>query len=125
VIKFGSVFRYRELCYVYLGQTEDIIYAARILDGVHTKRLAELSEKRAKETHHRTNDGAMFCFVILKTDELREQAAYLNQTENETDLTIEPYMDLCDEDINDLKTKILEDGAIPSKLKEIVAETFA
>ena len=46
-------------------------------------------------------------------------------TDEETNLIIEPYIDLNETDVDELRKKILEDGGIPSKLKEIVKETFS
>jgi hypothetical protein len=124
MIKFGSVFRHRENYYVYLGQTDDIIYAARILDNSQTKQLQNLTALRAKNQQNRTHESTVYCFAILSTDEFKSRAAYLHSTENDTDISIEPYCDLCAEDIEALKNLINEDVAIPSKLKEIVRQTF-
>jgi hypothetical protein len=125
MVKFGSIFRHSENSYVYLGQTEDIIYAARILDAEHTGQLSRLSELRARTPEHKSNQGTIFCFVILSTAELNGRAAYLHDTGTDTDLTIDLYMELCQQDIDRLKEKILEDAGLPSRLREIVRESLS
>lgn len=123
MVKFGSIFRSRENCYVYLGQTENAIYAARILDCDQTSELQRLSERRARDG--RGMDSTVFCFVILSTETFIDQAAHLHQTDNQTDLYIEEIGQLNNIDIEMLKTKILEDVVIPSGLKELIRLTVA
>jgi len=126
MLKFGSVFRHRESLYVYLGSDDEIIYAARMLDAKHTNELIRLSEMRARTPEHSIHQGSMYCFVILTTAEFNERAAWLHKTDEHGATTsgIDPHSELCAEDIEELKTQILEDGIIPEKLKKIVKISF-
>ncbi|TSC79802.1 MAG: hypothetical protein G01um101429_329 [Parcubacteria group bacterium Gr01-1014_29] len=125
MIKFGSIFRYNENYYVYLGQTEDIIYAARILNRDQTKELQRL-DKNSENKHIKRpiDDSTIFCFVILSTDNFHEQAASLHNSQYDTDVHPELIGELNSEDVENLKKEIEEKSAIPSSLKEIVRRTF-
>lgn len=125
MIKFGSIFRYNENYYVYLGQTEDIIYAARILDREYTQELLRLNTKSENRHIRRpVDDSTIFCFVILSTDKFCGQAALLHNSQHDTDVHPELVAELNNEDIENLKKEIEGQSAIPSSLKEIVRRTF-
>ena len=127
MLKFGSVFKYRDKSYVYLGADAEAIFAALILEHDATHELQRIADLRAKTPAHPIHQGTVLCFVILSTAEFYERAAWLhNAAENVSIATgIEPYRELEQADIEILKTQILEDGVIPTKLKEIVRITFA
>src|SRR3989338_6368225 len=121
MIKFGNIFRYNENHYVYLGQTEDIIYAARILDGDQNQELLRLNKKsEGRHIRRPIDDSTVFCFVILSTDGFRDQAASLNNSQYDTDVYPELIAELNDKDTENLKKEIEEKSAIPASLKEIV-----
>lgn len=125
MIKFGDIFRYNEKIFVYLGQTEDITFAARILDGGQTRellRLNKISENR--RISRPIDESTVFCFVILSTDGFNEQAVHLHESDYNTDIHPEFIIELNKEDVEKLKKEIEEKSAIPSALKEIVRKTF-
>ena len=126
MIKFGDIFRYNEKIYVYFGQTEDITYAARILDDEQTRELLRLNKiSDIRRISKDMDESAVYCFVILSTDGFNEQAAYLNNSQNnDTDIYPEFIAELNKEDVEKLKKEIEEKSAIPSALKEIVRRTF-
>ena len=45
LVQFGSIFRHKEKEYVFLAQTDEILYAALILDDGQTRQLKNMSEK--------------------------------------------------------------------------------
>lgn len=62
----GDVFKYKGKEYVYLAQTEEILYAARIL----SKEETDLIERRHNQVNQRPNRAEykshpLYCFVIL------------------------------------------------------------
>ena len=125
MVRFGSIFRYNENQYVYLGQTEDIIYAARILNRDQTQELQRLN-KKSEDRHIRRpiDDSTVFCFVILSTEGFHEQAALLHNSQYGTGVYPELTAKLNSEDVENLKKEIEENPAIPPSLKEVVRITF-
>ena len=124
MLNFGSVFRYRELFYVYLIQTDDNIYAAKILDRETTKELIKNYEVKSKNPRNRTNEKPIYCFVILTTDEFKDRAAHYGAPDMPTDIAIEPFSMLNESDLNKLKKEIIEDANTPLVLRKTLKELF-
>lgn len=123
MIDFGDTFRHRENDYVYLGQTEDFVYAARILNSEHTAWLTALEKAKTMNPANRTHESTVYYFTLLSTDEFRGRAAHLHEPAHDTTLSIQSSTRLNNEDIERLKKDILESPSAP-KLKALVKERF-
>ena len=121
---FGDIFQYNDNEYIFLAETEDILYAARILNKENTAVL-----KKGTEAAIRRNspmlDNLTYSFVILQTQELKERAVYFATTGKEkfdgpifTPLNIE----LCKEDLKGIKDEITRKKCVSLKLKELVKD---
>lgn len=121
---FGDIFRYGDKDYIFLTETEDILYAARILNKQQTIIL-----KRGTEAAIRRNspvlDNLTYSFVILQTRELKERAAYFASTGRDrfdgpvfTPLNIK----LSKEDLKGIKDEITKKKCVSLKLKELVKD---
>ena len=81
IIKFGDVFRHNEKEYVFLAQTDEIIYAARILDKITTNTLKEMSDRVETKNSNRKKSPA-YSFVILQTENFKDHAAHFGRTDS-------------------------------------------
>lgn len=118
-IKFGTAFRYREKDFVFLAKTENIVYAAQILDEELThevKKMYERVEKRRRDAHQEL----LYCFVELRTEEFAERAAHFANTgKEEFGFLPQPSKSLIYEDLVEIKREVL-DGPVPIELKKLV-----
>lgn len=126
---FGDIFRYNEELYVFLAATDEIIYAAKILDPDTVEQIEILNNKRASKHDAEKSDGnKLFWYVVLTTEDFKNHAAHLAKTDQ--DATKDQYFDwigktLNESDSTELRIEILKDGSpVPKGLKEIVA-TFS
>ncbi len=125
LVQFGSVFRHNEREFVFLGAHEEIIYAARILDRETTNEVNKLYEAKVKNNSiEKVKSNALYCFVILETDDFKGRMAHFNETDsNEFEPTFDVIGTLNDKDLAEVKQEILaENSAVPLKLKEIVQQ---
>lgn len=121
---FGDIFRYGDKEYIFLAETEDILYAARILNKEQTTML-----KRGTEAAIRRNspvlDNITYSFVILQTQELRERAAYFASTGRDrfNDPVFTPLnIELSKQDLKEIKNEITKKKCVSLKLKELVKD---
>ena len=126
IIDFGSVVYYNEIEYVFLAETEEIIYLARILNKEDTKKILEQYKKvystGSKNTPIRLQNP-LYSFIELKTDQFRDRIAHLNRTDQSFDsaMIFRKICDLLNEDKRDLKKEILrETSAVPRELKTLI-----
>lgn len=122
---FGSIFRYNEELYVFLAATDEIIYAAKILDPEKIRRINELDNIRASRPYASRSDGnKLFWYVILTTEDFQNHAAHLANTDQ--DASREHFFDwigksLNESDIVNLRQEILKAGSpAPGGLREII-----
>lgn len=127
MIGFGSVVRYKDSFFIFLGQDEETTYAAKILDHDLTRELLVLRQRRDRQPHNPINQSTALCFVILNTKEFRDQAAYLHNTDAHLTGKFEKHVNggLDNQDIEALKSEILDDPAYPPRLREIVTKYFS
>ena len=57
MLGFGTIFRYQENYYVHLVETDDTIYAAKILDKEITRQLVRNRDLKSRETHTASPPG--------------------------------------------------------------------
>jgi len=127
MLKFGSVFRYKEKEFVYLAQTNEILYSALILNSemskILKKRGEELCQKGSPQVK-RTLSNLLYCYVELRTEDFKDRLAHFAKTD-ENSLTecssLSPIGQLIEEDLKQIKIEI-ESGPLPSALKELTKD---
>src|SRR3989344_9097378 len=124
-VKFGDVFRYKEEDYVYLAQTDEALYAAKILNNFETKAVSDLYEKRTRDPRNsnRIENHRLFCFVVLRTEDFRERVASLGKTDNPS-ISVEILKtSLNKEDLKGIYEMIVNPTSPVSRpLKQLVAD---
>jgi len=123
MIKFGDVFRFNEQEFVFLAQTDEITYAAKVLDLNSTKAVMSLYEKRNKGNSEKVNN-VLYSFVILNTPAFKNRMAHLNNTyQNGHRDGYEVINTLNSKDLKEIKEEIMnKSSAVPLKLKELVKD---
>jgi len=121
-LHFGDIFRYKDKEYVLLVKTEDIWYVAEILDLLLTKQLDNVCNKKIIHNCPITSKS-LYCYVVLKTEEFKNRAAYYGQPGKDRLSPIEKLsFSLCIEDKKQIKKDIENSMAVPLGLKEGVKE---
>jgi len=117
--KFGDIFRYKEDEYVFLAQSDGIIYAAQILDKEKTNQILRLYEKRKHKS-----SNVLYSYVILSTDDFKDRMAHLNNTDkNNVELSLDIIGSLNKQDLNEIKAEILNtNSAVSMKLKQLIKD---
>lgn len=124
-VKFGDVFRHKEEDYVYLAQTDETLYAAKILNNFDTRAVNNLYEKRARDPRNsnRIENHRLFCFVTLRTEDFKGRAASLGKTDNPEIKVGILKSSLNKEDLKDVYEIIVNPASpVPRLLKELVAD---
>lgn len=123
-LTFGDVFEYNEKEWIYLAETEDILYAARILN-VEKSRALNNAFNNALRKNSPAIEGPIYSFVILQTKELRERAAHFANTGNDRfdNLIFTPLnIKLAKEDLREIKNEITRKRCVSLRLKELVRD---
>lgn len=122
MIKFGDTFLHKEKEYVFLAKTEDIVYAAQILDEQKTNNVNRLYELKSRT--ERCEDRILFCFVILKTEEFKNRMVHFKNTaRGEDKINFDELKEnvLNSDDLREIKEEIVRSGSpIPLELKEMI-----
>lgn len=121
---FGDVFQYGDNEYIFLADTEDVTYAARILNKELTKQLIKGTEAAVRR-NSRVIDSLIYSFVELQTQELKERAAHFLMTgKDKFDGSIYTPLNivLCEEDLKAIKEEITSKKCVSIKLKELVKD---
>jgi hypothetical protein len=125
-VKFGDVFKFKEKDYIFLAKSDQIIFAAEILDGGSTKQIKDLYERSCRNGRiEKVKSNILYCFVELSTEEFKGRMAHFVKSEkDENNFFIgESYLSLDKKDILELKKEIeQENSAVPILLKELVAK---
>lgn len=122
---FGTVFSYLDKEYVYLVETPDVLYAARILDRSETKRVDGQYVKLTARNAQNIDRMSIYSYVILETKELKDRAAWFYKTDgnNFSDLfMILLNITLSKEDLKKIKDEITKDGCVSIRLRELVKD---
>lgn len=123
ILFFGSIFRYNEHEYVYLGSSGEITYAAKIIDKRTTDILLDRQEKLSSRARNSSvEDMPVFAFVVLKTPGFENRAAHFGETNVSEDI-FNPMGCLIDEDIQSLRKEILESRCVSQELKDIISKS--
>ena|SRR5258708_16750359 len=124
-MRFGTVFQYFDKEYIFLVETPDIIYAARILTPPETKRVDGQYATLVARNAPNIERMPVYSYVILETKELKERAAHFLKTDGTSfsDLYLQQLsITLCKEDLIKIKEEITKDGCVSLKLKELVED---
>ncbi|MFA6547511.1 MAG: hypothetical protein WCT11_01030 [Candidatus Magasanikbacteria bacterium] len=124
MVTFGEVIKYKELEYVYLAATEEIIYLAKILnraDGEAINRLYLKRQNQGALSNVKIADSPLYCFVQLTTNEYRDRLAHFHQPGQDfgRDYIMDSIGRLNDADLKEIKETITT-GPVPIELKELV-----
>lgn len=120
---FGTVFSYLDKEYIYLAETPDVLYAARILDISETKRVDSQYVKQTALNAPNIDRMPVYSYVILETKELKDRAAWFYKTDgsNFTDLfMVLLNITLSKQDLRKIKEEITKDSCVSIRLKELV-----
>ena len=121
----GTIFRYKEVFYVYLLQTDEFIYAAKIINVEDTKALIRSRDRQLKDSR-RGVGGPVFCFVVLtSTHGFKDQAAHYGKPEVNADGSIDVIAQLDEKDIEKLKREIMDDTSANLSLRETFKKLFS
>lgn len=119
---FGDIFSYQNENYIFLANTTEQLFAAKILNKELTQEIVLAYKKALKSGSSARERALVFCYVELKTEDFRGQIASLAKTENTNFdiLSNKSSYSLCREDFQALKKEILESHGVPIKLQELV-----
>jgi len=120
MINFGTIFRYNGQYFVYLIETEDVLFAARIIDKDKTKQLI----KKVGSPSTKTDGKILYCFVVLSTNGFEDQAAHYGQPNLSKGIYCDVVGELNERDFNELKDEIKTDPASPIILRETISKLF-
>jgi len=123
-MKFGTVFRYVDKEYVYLVETPEAIYAARILTLPETKKVAEQYTRSVAKNIPNVERMPVYSYVILETKELKERAAHFLGTDSNrfSDLFVPLNIVLTKADLQKIKDEIIKDGCVSIRLRDLVKD---
>lgn len=117
---FGDIFRYNGKEYILLKFTENIIYAAKILNEEESKRLSSLYEQRQAAGIRDLEARTIFAFVTLYTQGFEGRNAHLCDTDKHGIRTIGIELigiRISDDDIKEIKNLIKTSPCVPGELK--------
>ncbi len=126
IITFGDIFNYNEQDYVFLAKTEDIVYAAKILDREHSILYKKIFTKISKNSQRSSEltQRYLYCFIELKTEDFKERVCYYGKSDKSdvSDFLANIFSKLDQEDIRELHKELLTDDLVTEQLKELVKE---
>lgn len=123
ILTFGDVFRLKESEeFVFLSATDQVVYAAKILNNEQTRELYNAAQKR---DHKTTVKNQVYFFVVLQTKEFKSRIAHLGKTDSNNIERVSIYMNkVCKLDNNDLllikESLLSEETFVPKALKESI-----
>ncbi len=123
--KFGDVFRYNEKEYVFLAQTDGIIYAAKILNEEEADKIQRVYNNRCKNNSaEKVKHNVLYSFVILSTDDFKNRMAHFYNTDkNKFELFFDIICSLNKNDQKEIWKEISsENSAVPIKLKQLIKD---
>jgi|GEM_PF-1027103 len=125
IIKFGDIFRYREYEYVFLAQSNDTIFAAKIINNEIVNKIQELSAKR-EASMSKLKRHALYSLVMLNTKDFEGKAVHFYGTdspEHQSVTSFDIIGDLEKEDVLSIKAEIESgESIVPLRLIEIVKQ---
>jgi hypothetical protein len=130
LIKFGDVFVYKGTEWVFLAKTEELLFAAQILDKEQTAQIDLLFNKLASKGSKiadQIKDKPLYCYVVLETEKFKRRAAHFKtaisgKSTNDNELFFDKILDpLIKSDLVNIKKQIIN-GPFSKLLKDIVRD---
>ena len=121
---FGDVFQYNDNEYIFLAETEDVTYAAKILDRELSRYVIGERDGAIRRNSY-VIDNLVYSFVILKTPELKERVAlFLGADRNIPQGVAFTPLDifLLPEDIKQIWKEITQTKCVSERLKKEVKD---
>lgn len=120
---FGDVFKLREKEYIFLTKTEEVLYAAEILNKEMSTEVVKGYNSALKNNKEVAQRNVVYCFVALSTRELEGRVAHLGRPDQGGSSMIEKLTIALDKkDIKAIKEEIENRATIPQILKESVVD---
>ena len=122
---FGNIFQYLDKEYVYLAETPEVMYVARILSIPETRKIDETYNALLVKNAPNIDRRPVFSYVILETKELKERAAHFLGTDanNFVDFLLTPLnVTLNKKDLITIKEEVTRDGCVSIRLRELVKD---
>ncbi len=124
-MKFGDIVKFKNWECVYLMETPEIIYLARILDEEISKSLIAQRQKiftQGSKSMGYKQGMLKWSFVELSTAEYKERIAHYGQPDFDPEDIIDHISVLNVEDQKVLQTEIKNDPNVAKKLREHIAK---
>lgn len=124
LLTFGQVILFEGGHYVWLvpDLENDELHLAKILDEEKTKELLRVSRTSERKLHSTAYQGPLFAYVILSTKDFNGLAAHLMKSnehvENGSNYSV--MGSLNDEDVSELRQRILDGTGLPPRLVNLV-----
>ena len=125
-LTFGDVVRLDGKDLIFLGLTTEIIYLAKMLDLEGSRQFVAVRDSVFKSTPKaaKASNNQLYCFIELETSEFKNRIAHYGIREDKSEYILEDFLDkigsLNSKDKSLLKKEILDDGALPEDLKNVV-----
>jgi hypothetical protein len=82
---FGDLFRFNEEFYVFLGGTNEIVYAAKIINPEKVRMITALNNERSSRPDAYKSDGnGLYWYVVLTTEDFIDHAAHFGNTQQDS-----------------------------------------
>ncbi len=122
---FGDAFLYKDTEYIFLVDSGDVWYAARIISKTQTKILCRHYEKAVARNKALVERMPLYCFVELQTKEFMGRAAHLHGSQKDSYSEIPILLDvkITDEDKKSIKEIIvMKNSPTPLQLKRLISK---
>ncbi|EKD86066.1 MAG: hypothetical protein ACD_37C00492G0001 [uncultured bacterium] len=123
--KFGTVCTYGGREWIFLAETEDIVYLGKVLDPQETKQVERVAENNVRKNTPNVERIPLFSYVILKTKELEQRAAHFGQPDHNSEITNLFQLlniTLTKEDLKSIKDEITKDGCVNIGLRDQIKD---
>lgn len=126
MVTFGDVFTVNGAKYVYLTESDGVLYAAKVITPEQVQMIERtLMKNGASPTGKHRNDNHLYCFVRLTTAQFEDHGAHLGKTDDPAVRNpFGVFAALNREDRETLLTEILGDSesAVPGPVKDAARE---
>lgn len=117
MLKFGDVFLFEGVEYVFLAKLDGLVYAGQILQPDKAQRILFNQGKLGKKPDH-----ILYCYVMLKTPEVKDKMAHFaSAADGNANLRFDNLnCSLSPEDLAAIKNEIVT-GPFPKILQETIS----
>jgi len=124
-LKFGDVIRYKEKEYVFLAKTDELVYAAQILDIETSTKIDNLYKGRLSDGKIQKLNWKLYAYVMLYyTTKYKDRIAHFENSQHDApELIFEKLGTLELGDIKAIRDDIvMENSFVSLELKELVSK---